>query len=160
MTVWARRPPETAALFNPPLLALVIARIASGWTSSLDRPLPLPIVFPASALLLHEGARTALPGTRRTRLAPWVEEHGRERLEVADLAIALAPRLREGLRLGVRHGLLEAHEAGVAATAQPAAPSALTSETRTILDRAPWVGVWLADAASPATVLLLLGVAR
>jgi hypothetical protein len=160
MTVWAQRPPETAALFNPALLAATCARIASGWSKETGGPLPLPIAFPACALLLHEGARTALPDTRRTRLAPWIENHSRERLEVADLAVALAPRIREGLRLGLRHGVITAQPPGVRGF--PPAPSwtAVSEETRTILSRANWVGQWLADAGSSTTVLALIGPPR
>ena len=160
MTVWAQRPPETAALFNPALLAATCAGIASGWTERVGTALPLPIAFPACALLLHERARDALPSTRRTRLAPWVEEHSRERLEIADLAVSLAPRVREGLRLGLRHGVLDAQPPGILGMPRALPANGLSQETRAILSRAAWVGRWLADAGSGVTVFALIGPAR
>lgn len=159
MTVWTERPPETAALFNPALLAVLCARIAEGWTGETGEPLPIPIVFPACALLLHADARAALPDTRRTRLAHWIERHGRERLEVADLAIALAPRVREAMRLGLRHALLVPRAPGIIGSPPPTASSG-SAETRLILSRAPWVGGWLALGGTATTVLALLGVTR
>lgn len=160
MTVWARRPPETAALFNPALLAATCAGIAAGWSEADGAALPLPVVFPACALLLHEGARNALPTSRRTRLAPWIEAHSRERLEVADLAVSLAPRIREGLRLGLRHGILAAQPPGVNGRPRPVHSNGFSDETRGILSRAPWVGRWLADAGSSVTVFALIGPPR
>ena len=157
MTAWARRPPETAALFNPVLLAAASAGIASGWGIETSAPLPIPIVFPACALLLHKAAREALPRTRRTRLAPWVEDHSRERMEVADLAVSLAPRIREGLRMGLRLHLLSAEPPGLLGFPGTPPHDGFSAETRAILGRSAWLGQWLADAGSSTTVFALIG---
>lgn len=160
MTTWARRPPETAALFNPALLAATCAGIASGWSEQAGTALPLPIAFPACALLLHESARNALPSSRRTRLAPWIEEHSRERLEVADLSVSLAPRIREGLRLGLRHGMLAAQPPGIVGFPRAVPANGFSAETAAILSRTAWVGRWLGDTGSSITVFALIGPTR
>ena len=160
MTRWISRPPDMAALFNPALLAVMCAGLAEGWESETGEALPLVLAPSGCAMLLSARARERLPSTRRTRLGPWIEEHGPERVEVARLAFALSPRVREAIRVGLREGLLQARAPGVHGKTPRTLPSDLSPETETVLKRTAWVGGWLAQGGSPLTILALLGAVR
>ena len=72
MRAWADRSPESAALLNPALLAVVCAAAASQYERESDEAMPWPLAFLVAPLVLHRGTREALPRNTRTHLSTWI----------------------------------------------------------------------------------------
>ena len=154
MTAWSARSRIPAAYLNPAFVAAVIAASAEGHAAEPAGPMPWHIPFIVGPLILHKPTREALPSTVATHFSTWVTKNPLLRAGFPDRATALAPNVREGLRFGVRHGLLRIDQDRVVGSiARPSDP-----DLRTLLNRARFVGKWLAGSGRPATVFAILGV--
>jgi hypothetical protein len=99
------------------LLAAVQAASAAAYErESAGELMVWPLATLTPALVLHGPTRRALPAAVSTHLSSWV---ARNPVLVAGLpqrVASLAPAVQEGLRFGVRHGLLELREGRVRGT--------------------------------------------
>ncbi|GLV79396.1 MULTISPECIES: three component ABC system middle component [Streptomyces] len=157
MASWEQRSSAAAAFLNPALLATVQAASAAAYERESGGELmvwPLAVLTPS--LVLHGPTRRALPAAVSTHLSSWV---ARNPVLVAGLpqrVASLAPATREGLRLGLRHGLLELREGRVRGNLRGA--SRLEGELGELVRKAQLVGRWTARTERPSTVFALLGV--
>jgi hypothetical protein len=104
---WEERSPVPAAMFNPALIAVIVAAAVDQYEHRSGFPMPWPMSFLVPPMVLHGPTRDALPRTSRTSLSSWI---GSEAVLAAGFprrAQHLAPQVREGIRFGVRHQLLE-----------------------------------------------------
>ena len=154
MTRWQNRPPIAAAYLNPAMVAAVLAGSAAGYQSVRERSMAWPLAFIVCPLVLHRSTREALPNSAATHLAVWVSRHAVLHAGFAVRAQALVPAVREGLRFGLRHGVLSIR-AGVL---HGSVGKARDPELRQLLRSAQLVGRWLAKIDQPATVFAILGV--
>ncbi len=160
MRAWAGRSPESAALLNPALLAVVCAAAASQYERESDEAMPWPLAFLVAPLVLHRGTREALPRNTRTHLSTWITNHPVIRAGFPQRALSLTELVREGLRFGMSHSALSV-------TADGRMHAVLSSSARPIKDgdaaeivrSAGFVGKWFTRADQPATLFALLGVA-
>lgn len=144
-----------AAYLNPAMMAAVLSTAARGHEQG-GGPMLWPMAYLVAPLVLHRPTREALPGNVRTHLSTWV---GREPLLVAGLphrAASLAAPVREGLRFGVRHGILTLDTGRL--RGQVGRRTSDDAGLRELLSSASLVGRWLAHTR-PATAFALLGVA-
>jgi hypothetical protein len=154
MTAWRERSQVRAAYLNPALVALVLAAAARGYEDAGRRPMVWPMTFLIAPLVLHRPTRQALPRTTATHLSAWTSRNVVLRAGFPARARALAPVVLEGLRFGIRHGLLSI-DAGAVHGNHGAPPN---GELTDMLSSAGRVGRWLAKTDQPATVFALLGV--
>jgi ABC-three component (ABC-3C) system Middle Component 3 len=155
VTAWAERPRVKATLLNPALVAVLLAAAARDYETEAAG-MPWPLAFLVPPLILHRPTRDALPRNTRTHLSTWIRRHPLLRAGFPNRAAAMVPITREGIRFGLRAGVLARH--GAALTGHLAAePPA--GELRQLVRRAALVGRWLAKTDQPSTVFALLGVA-
>lgn len=157
MANWQQRSGAAAVFLNPALLATVQAASAAAYERESGGELMVwPLVTLTPSLVLHGPTRRALPAAVSTHLSSWV---ARNPVLVAGLpqrVASLAPAVREGLRFGLRHGLLELQEGRVRGTVRGV--SRLEGELGELVRKAQLVGRWTARTERPSTVFALLGV--
>lgn len=161
MTAWRYRSRVQAAMLNPALLAALTAAAASEYERAEGKPMPWPLAYLVAPLVLHRGTREALPRTTRTHLGNWVSQNPVIHAGIPARAQSLAELVREGLRFGIAHGLLQLDEQGrlTGHLAAPKKRAAAPGEVDHILAKAGLVGKWFAKIDQPATAFAVLGVA-
>ena len=160
MRGWADRPPETAALLNPALLAVICANAASQYERESREAMPWPLAFLVAPLVLHRGTRQALPRTTRTHLSAWITNNPVIRAGFPQRAQSLTGLVREGLRFGMTHGALSVTEDGRIRGVLPSSARPVEGGDATdIVRSAGFAGKWFTRADQPATLFALLGVA-
>jgi Family of unknown function (DUF6521) len=160
MKNWDNRCPEVAVLFNPALLAVVSAAAASQYERESQQPMPWPLVFLVAPLVLHRGTREALPRTVRTHLSTWVTNNPVIRAGFPRRAESLTDVVREGLRFGLRHGVLSVTSDGQLRGTLPTTTRPIQGgDAAEIVRSAGFIGKWFTRADQPATLFALLGVA-
>lgn len=155
MTLWTERPRVEATLLNPALLAVLLAAAAEDY----DTPtagMPWPLAFLVLPLVLHRPTRDALPRDTRTHLSTWIRREPVLRAGFPERAAAMVPRTREGLRFGLRAGVLGIDGANLIGHLTSEPPP---GELRQLIRSARLVGRWLAKSDQPSTPFALLGVA-
>jgi hypothetical protein len=151
---WADRSRVEATLLNPALIALLMGE-ASREYERHSGAMTWPVAFLVPPLVLHRPTRDALPRDTRTHLSTWISRQPVLRAGFPERAAAMVPLTREGLRFGLRHGLITTADGGIRGTATRTAPP---GDLRVLVGKAGLVGRWLAKTEQPSTVFALLGV--
>ncbi|MET9878611.1 three component ABC system middle component [Actinacidiphila glaucinigra] len=152
----ARQPQPVAAFLNPAMVALVQSVISHGYEGKRGQAMVWPLTLVLPVLVLHRSTRETLPATTRTHLPTWV---ARNPALVAGFGARVAstlPLFRDGLRFGLRHGLLGVDTGRVHGT--PPSTRRAEGELQDLLRSAQLVGRWTATIDQPSTLLALLGV--
>jgi hypothetical protein len=157
MTEWSARSSVPATLLNPALLAFLEAAAASGYERETGAAMPWPLCFVIAPMVLHHGTRQALPSRISSHLGAWVSGNPVLRAGLPLRARALVGPVREGLRFGLRHGLLEVAPGGGLRQVVPRLRAPDAGDLQEILAKATFVGRWLSRSEEPATVFALLG---
>ena len=158
MTEWSARSPIPAALLNPALMAAIIAAAASGYDRETQSALPWPLSFVIAPMVLHRGTRDAMPSSLATHLGVWVSRQPVLRAGLPPRAQSLVGPVREGLRFGLRHGLLTNEPGGGLRPAVSRLRPPDVGDLRAVLTKAVFAGRWVSRSDQPATVFALLGV--
>ena len=162
MTSWSERSRTQAAMLNPALVAIIAANAALQFRDTSGNAMPWAYSFVVAPLVLHRGTREALPRTTRANLTAWVADHPIEHAGFAPRALSLRGTVLEGLRFGLRTGVLRVDERGgmLGSLARGRGHTlARDSEVQQIVARAGFVGKWFTKIEQPATVFAVLGVA-
>jgi hypothetical protein len=157
MSKWRERPQVEATMLNPALLAVLLASAAHDYEKAKEKKerMPWPLGFLVLPLVLHRPTRIELPKSTRTHLSTWIRRHPLLRAGFPARASAMVPLTREGIRFGLRAGVLDIDGSTIRGdeTNQP------TGELGQLIRAAALVGRWLATTDQPSTVFALLGVA-
>lgn len=149
---------EEFNLYNPAFVAIVEGETARGHHERSQDGILLPLAFAASTIALFSHLRKDLPATTRTHFAKWVTDHPEFRPEFQRLMRGFIAPLRAGLIFALTHGTIRLQGLTVSAVGQQIVPPASTSqETTEILNKARFVGRWIATAGTSSTTLSLLG---
>lgn len=157
MREWGSRSAATADLLNPALLAVLIAASAEEYERVANSRMPFEYAFLVAPLVLHRDTRQALPRLPTSHLSNWVL---RQPLLVAGFpprAKALVEPVREGLRFGVRTGVITFQGATIAANLTDDAPDTI-GDVAELYGKAGFLGRWFARLDTPTTAYALLGV--
>lgn len=151
---------EHRALFNPAAVALVLARQCQGGMERGRSSLPLSLGFVGSLIAFHPRARRSLPGTIRTNFITWLERNPQTKVDIAASLRGSQPWLRQGLSFALAQGVCDWVAPASLATgaSAPALRIIGESEMAEMQRSAFFLGRWLPEAGSEATVLALLGV--
>lgn len=156
---WGERPSLVGAMFNPALIACLLAHTADGYSRSTSCGMPWMLSYLAAPLVLHRGARETLPPTARSmHLAAWVRVHPILRAGFPLRARDMVAPVRAGLRFSLRHEVLHLVEDRLHAHRHTVSPGTEQAELDSILNHARSVGRWL-STVDTATAFSLLGVA-
>jgi hypothetical protein len=155
MKRWTERPKIEATLLNPALFASLLSVAARGYESRSEIQLTWPLAFLVPPLVLHGPTRDALPNRISTHLPTWVAREPVIRAGFPGRAQRLAPLTREGLRLGIRTGVLQlegGHLRGTIAVPED------EGDLHEVLKSAHFVGRWLTKLHQQSSAFALLGV--
>lgn len=103
---WPERSTVPAVMFNPALMAVVIAAAANQYEDKSGFGMPWPLSFLIPPLVLHAPTREAMPKTSRTSLAKWVADNPVLAAGFVERATHMSPHVREGIRFGLREQIL------------------------------------------------------
>jgi hypothetical protein len=165
MQVWQKRAVEEANLFNPAFCVVLLAKTAEEFTKKTRQPFPFALTFLVLPVVLHRGTRTALPASTVTSLLHWVQENREQLVNFAVRVQMLRPITTEAMLFGTQHGTLAiADSGGVVIGTQRQSPTErrtglFTDEARECVERAGFLGRWLAAAGTPATIYSAWGIA-
>lgn len=157
LSPWDDRPVLSASMLNPALIATAIDRAAKRYAARANHPMPLEYIFLVAPACLHMATRNALPSTTRTHMPTWANEHQELLAAFPHRAAKFAPHTREGLRLGLRSGMLALADDG-ALISNSRTPRLPDGEVKDILTAAGLFGAWAAKTGSSTTVYTLFGV--
>lgn len=124
---------------------------SEGYAAARSQPLVLPLAFIAAPLVLHRPTRDSLPRTTATRLATWISRNAMLQAGFPGRAASLVPTVMEGLRY-------QALTLGRDGSIVSAMSARLEGDAGVIVDRARFVGRWLAGSGDAATIFGLFGV--
>lgn len=155
---WTQRSTVPAAMFNPALIAIVLAAAANQFEDKSGFPMPWPMSFLVPPMVLHEPTRTALPKTSSTSLPKWVGDQAILTAGFPSRARHLAPHVREGLRFGLREKMLELalHGTALQCTKLPRATKDAPGDLAPIVRGAGMLGRIFARTGDSATVYAAL----
>lgn len=165
MQPWAERAVEEANLFNPAFCATLIAKGVGDFTRKAGgRPMPFALSFLVLPIVVHHRTRRSLPGSTVTAMLPWLQDNRAQLVGFPGRVRRLTPFSREAIMFGIAHAALAIEDEGnlvlgiSKVTATERRTPLFTTEARDCLDRAGFLGRWLATAGTPATVLAAWGV--
>jgi hypothetical protein len=152
------RPAERDALYNPALIALILAQAATDHEKRSGTGLPFSLAFLVAPIVLHGPTRSALPRQARKKMGEWLELHPVLRAGLARRATSLAPSVRAGVRYGLRGGAVALTDGVLTAPSKPKVKGKnimLSDEVSDILKQANYVGGWFAMNGTPAAIYAL-----
>jgi hypothetical protein len=155
MRPWSERPQIEATLLNPALFAVSMSVAARAYEQRAHELMIWPLAFLVPPLILHRPTREALPKTVASHLATWIGRQPLFRAGFPARAQQLTPMSREGLRLGLRTGVLSVEAGRLRGTLD--APDE-GGDLFEVLKAAKFLGRWLPKVEQPSSVFALLGV--
>lgn len=155
---WSRRPQPASDILNPAISAVCVAWCAARYEKDAGTGLPWPLAFLVAPMTLHAATRTRFPRSIATHFPTWVNDNADVLAGFPARARAFAPYVREGLRFGLRTGLLSL-EANGDLHATIASHTKIDSDTelRHIAVASALTGGWFARSGPPTNVFTLLG---
>jgi hypothetical protein len=159
---WRERPQEEAAHFNPAFCGELLARMVDQFGKHSGSPMPLTHSFLILPLVLHPGARKALPGRANTAFASWAGKNSDVLGTLPDRTLRLRPVTREALLFLAQLGAISINAEGVAIGERPIKLSAklpvTTDEVDEMRRAAGLLGRWLGNQSNSAGILQTMGV--
>ena len=163
-TAWSERPHEEAHLLNPAFVGMLLCRMVTDYSRKTGRPMPIALAFLLAPIVLHRRTREALPKSTVTGVLPWLQEHKEVHVTFASRMRVTRPVTQEALMFAMAHSYL-AVDGSALAVGRRRIPASYTKdadhtdETRECVDRAAFVGRWLAGAGTDNTIFAAWGVA-
>jgi hypothetical protein len=159
LPAWDERSTALAAMLNPVLVSVLIASAADRYEHETGSPMPWELSFLVVPMSLHRGTRDVIPNRINSNLAKWVEDNAVLRAGLAPRARSLAPYVREGFRVGVRHAAITVHAGGgISGSLAGRLPSIAHDYIRPLTTTAAFLGRWFGHMGSSSTVFAVLGV--
>lgn len=161
---WAKRPSEEANLFNPPFLCALTYEFLKEFSRHNKSGASMFIVILALATSLHRNSRDRLPHSTITALYSWVQDNEDLLIGFASRAKNITPYVKEAIMSGLAAQTLEL---GQGSNLLPGSKRAIfskslleemTAETKVIVERAKFMGRWLAKSGSEVSIAAMLGV--
>lgn len=162
MIAWETRPEAARNLFNPAFCAALLARTVRAYN---DTGMDTTLAYIALPLILHAATRASLPRNTSTTIGAWREREPELVYEFAAHASVLREFVDTAILIGLQYGFFGLNEL----TGKLTARGSDTREERFIqddrfaevsfcLERARFVGRWLARAGSASMVYAMFGV--
>jgi hypothetical protein len=161
MQSWRNRPTEIAHLLNPAFCSLVLVNSVRGFVEEVAEGMPYPLIFLVLPVVLHKRTREALPASVATRMHPWLEDHQQVQVGFADRCTSVIDHTREAMIFAAARNLLQiTNDARIKAPdrrfRRPPWPA--DSEPAVCLEKARFIGRWMANAGQPATLYAMWGI--
>ncbi|SEJ39653.1 hypothetical protein SAMN04487917_105313 [Arthrobacter sp. yr096] len=158
--VWLDLPRDSAALFNPALLAVTVLRGVQGAVEEGKRGLPWETAYLVVPMCLDADVRSALSMRLNTPMVSWIASHPSERAAIPGKAAAISPLVTVGLDLALRTRTL-AIDGALIVPGEHKVPKVIksaSSEVAQIQKAAKYLGRWLTVNPNTTAVLNIFGV--
>jgi hypothetical protein len=165
MQAWSKRVIEEANLFNPAFCAALLAKASEEFVKKNQQPFPFALAFLVLPVVLHRGTRMSLPGSTITALLPWIQDNREQLVNFSGRVQSLRAITREAILFGTQHEtLVIADSGGIGVGARRLSATdrrtgLFTDDARECVERAGFLGRWLAAAGTPATIYSAWGIA-
>lgn len=154
------QPPEVAALLNPALIALLLARAARSYVREGDVGLPFIYAPIIATISLYPAARETLSMNVTTQFATWIDRSARIQISLQAKIVDMVPIVNEGLLFALLHDILRV-ERGALVPGEIGPTTAIRGDTEDMeyaQRAAAYLGRWFVRAGNPSTVCAMLGV--
>jgi hypothetical protein len=159
LPAWPDRSPVPAAMFNPALVATVIATAAHHHELTSGLAMQWTASFLVCPMVLHGPTRNALPPQGRSKLAKWVAEHETLMAGFAPRASRMVPSVLEGLRFGLREGAMATGPGGtLTADRAPSVNAKTPGDLAAIVRGSALLGRVFANTGDAGAIFLTLRV--
>jgi len=159
IVAWPHRSQPASDILNPAISAVCVAWCTARYERDAGTTLPWSLAFLVAPLTLHATTRARFPRSIATHFPSWVNDNADVLAGFPARARAFAPYVREGLRFGLRTGLLSLEPDGdlhaMIAEHTKVVPH---TELRSIAVASALTGRWFARSGSAANVFTQLGV--
>lgn len=160
---WAERPTEVANLLNPAFTGAALRMAVSGYFREANMGMPFELAFLVFPIALHEATRSRLPRAVSTLLHTWLQENRDVVVQFPERTRSLVPFTKEAIVFACQRGVLTVNDngslhAGNAPLKKVASYKTVSDDIKKTLNRAEFVGRWLALSGTPMTIFTLLGV--
>jgi hypothetical protein len=165
MLAWEKRAVEEANLFNPAFCGALIVKTVEDFAKKENRGLDFALSFLVLPIVLHHGTRQALPGSTLTSLLPWLQENRQQLVDFPDRVRRLKSITQESIMFSMGQDVLAIAPDGSLNAGRKKIPitdrsmETFTTEARECVERARFLGRWLAGAGTTATIMAGWGVA-
>jgi hypothetical protein len=156
----SHEPPEVAALLNPALIALLLARAAKGYLNEANVGLPFVYAPIITTISLYPDARETLSMNVTTQFAAWVDRIAQLQISLQSKIVDMVPIVNEGILFALLHDVLKV-EGGALVPGGIGPTGAVRGDTEDMEQAqksAVYLGRWLVRAGSPSTICAMLGV--
>lgn len=156
---WPSRSQPASDILNPAISAVCVAWCAARYERDTGVHLPWSLAFLVAPLTLHGPTRARFPRSIATHFPTWVNNNADVLSGFPARAKAFTPYVREGLRFGLRSGLLVIDADGdLHAKIADHTKVASDTELRSIAVASALTGGWFARSGSTANAFTQLGV--
>lgn len=152
--------PEGFNLFNPAFCAIVIQSALHGFSKSIEKGMPYPLIYLVLPVVLHEEMRKALPRTGRTTLHAWIQKQSYFKIGFPERCSDLMEITREAISFSLnRETIILAGGVALGSnTIKVPKGFLLSTETIGILKSAEILGKLFAEVGSTGTIYSMFGV--
>jgi len=165
MVAWEKRAVEEANLFNPAFCGTLIVKTVEDFGKKASHGFPFPLTFLVLPIVLHHGTREALPSSTITSLLPWLQDNRHQLVDFPARVRRLKSITQEAIMFSMTQDVLAIAQDGTLQVGRKKIPvtersmESFTREARECVDRARFLGRWLATAGTTATIMASWGVA-
>lgn len=159
LRAWHSRAPEEARLFNPAFLGSLSYEFVKAYGSKQDGLAPISLAAVALAISLHETSRRRLPRSTVTSLYEWLQKNEDLLIEFPARTRGLVPYIQEAVMFTIAHNAIaigEGHRLQLGSNKVYFPAKFLketTEETRDIVVRTKFIGLWFAKSGSESSIL-------
>jgi hypothetical protein len=157
---WDRLPRDSAALFNPAFLTVLIGRGVQGAVQQEREGLPWEVAYLVVPMCLDAQTRESLPMRINSPVVSWVAKNPEVRSLLPGKLSAMSHLVSEGISFGLTGDVLELdqHILRTGSHRLPKTSTGSTPEVRDIQKTAYFLGRWFAAYPSTQGLYSLFGV--
>lgn len=157
---WHELPRDSAALFNPALLSILIERAVRGALQEGQDGLSWELSYLVTPMSLDSETRNSLPRRINSPFVSWIAKNPEVRSILPRKITSMSAYVREALYFGLNAGLflVEKHFLTLGKNAPPKRLEAGTDEVQMLHKAAFFLGRWLSTYPNKAELYSLLGV--
>jgi hypothetical protein len=159
-STWERFPRDSAALFNPALLAVLVGRGIQGALQEGKEGLTWELAYLVVPMSLDAETRKSIPMRINSPVVSWVAKNPEVRSLLPGKLSAMSRLVSEGISYGLSSELLtlDQHILKGGAHRLPGSITAATSEVKEIQKAAHFLGRWFGTYPSAPGLYSLFGV--
>jgi hypothetical protein len=163
MLPWEKGPIEIANLFNPAFLSLLLQEGSLAYQAETQNGFPFELAPLLVTLSLHKETRDLIPKTISTKMHTWLMDHPELKINCAKRIINMNPYTLESVSFGLKTGMISIDENGRICSSGGSSNFSKLNwsaelEPAKCLQRAAFLGRWLAKTGDVTTIYIMWGI--